>query len=212
MKSQKDVLNVTIKDSILSELNKTHARQAMVVLSAASETSQAYVYFLEKRQNKVWRSALSPVQACVGRNGVALPGRKREGDGKTPAGIFQIGSAFGYAASIETKMPYLAVTSEDIWVDDVNSPDYNRFRKKGTTSAGSYEEMRRKDSLYRYGLVVEYNTSPVIKGAGSAIFIHVWSGPGTSTSGCIAFPEEKMREILAWLDPAKKPVITIERQ
>jgi L,D-peptidoglycan transpeptidase YkuD (ErfK/YbiS/YcfS/YnhG family) len=50
--------------------------------------------------------------------------------------------------------------------------------------------------------------NPIVKGKGSAIFLHVWKDRG-STVGCVAMPEEIVLKILAWLDPAKKPLIVM---
>lgn len=145
-----------------------------------------------------------------GRNGFARTDEKREGDGKTPAGTFSLESAFGYAPDINTRLVYRQATKNDIWVDDPASGDYNKWVRKGETTASSFEEMKRNDNLYRYGIVTGYNLHPVIKGRGSAIFLHVWRGKGKPTAGCIAMAEKDIIEILAWLDPSKQPVIVID--
>jgi L,D-peptidoglycan transpeptidase YkuD (ErfK/YbiS/YcfS/YnhG family) len=106
-------------------------------------------------------------------------------------------------------MPYRQALDGDVWVDDLDSPDYNRWVKKDLTKAASFELMRRKDDRYKYGLVVEYNTRPVVKGNGSAIFIHVWKNEDTATSGCVAMAEADILRLLAWLDPAKKPAVIL---
>jgi L,D-peptidoglycan transpeptidase YkuD (ErfK/YbiS/YcfS/YnhG family) len=67
--------------------------------------------------------------------------------------------------------------------------------------------MKRDDNLYKYGIIIEYNTDPVIKGSGSAIFLHVWKGEGIHTAGCVAISEENILKILDWLDPAATPLI-----
>ncbi|PKN17289.1 MAG: hypothetical protein CVU71_17315 [Deltaproteobacteria bacterium HGW-Deltaproteobacteria-6] len=166
------------------------------------------VYVLEK-QDSTWRQAMEPIDAVVGRNGFAPSGQKREGDGRTPSGLYRLGTAFGYTASAVTKMPYRQAMADDVWVDDVGAPDYNRWVKQNETRALSYEKMKRDDHLYQYGMVIEYNTDPVIKGYGSAIFLHIWAGSGSSTAGCVAVSEEDMLKILAWLDPAAAPAILI---
>lgn len=153
--------------------------------------------------------AFEPFPAVVGRNGFAPSGKKREGDGRTPSGRYRLGHAFGYAGSANTKMPYRQALTDDVWVDDPESPDYNRWVKLAETSAASYEKMKRDDDQYGYGVVIQYNTDPVIKGYGSAIFFHVWAGAWSTTAGCIAASEEDIRKILNWLDPAAKPMIII---
>ena len=145
----------------------------------------------------------------IGRNGFAPPGFKREGDGRTPSGIYLLGTAFGYNASAPTRMPYRQAGDNDLWVDDVNSPDYNRWVRKGETHAASFERMRRADGLYKYGVVIEYNSSPVVKERGSAIFLHIWRGEKEPTAGCVALSEKDMLLILDWLDPKAKPLVVM---
>jgi L,D-peptidoglycan transpeptidase YkuD (ErfK/YbiS/YcfS/YnhG family) len=164
------------------------------------------LYAMEKRENN-WQIVFEPFNAVVGINGFALEGEKREGDGKTPSGIYPLKMTFGYDATLETKMPYRQALEDDIWVDDPNSEDYNRWTKKQETKAASYEIMKRNDDLYKYGIIIEYNTDPVIKGNGSAIFLHIWKGEGMSTAGCVAISEENIIKILGWLDPKASPVI-----
>jgi L,D-peptidoglycan transpeptidase YkuD (ErfK/YbiS/YcfS/YnhG family) len=162
-----------------------------------------------ERNGRGWRQVFKPTAAMVGRNGVAPLNEKREGDGRTPSGIYAIGTAFGYAPAIHTKLPYRQATENDFWVDDVSSPQYNRW-VTGKPNASSFEEMRRSDDLYKYGAVIEYNTDPIIPGNGSAIFVHIWRGPDTATAGCVAVPEPQLRSLLKWLDAASQPVIILK--
>ncbi len=166
------------------------------------------IYALEK-QNGAWKEVFEPMPAVIGRNGFAPPGEKREGDGRTPSGLYRMGTAFGYAASVATRMPYRQALADDLWVDDARAPDYNRWVKHQDTKAASYERMKRDDDQYKYGLVIEYNTTPVIPGHGSAIFLHVWKKPGWPTAGCIAVSEDDLLKILGWLNPARAPIILI---
>ncbi len=162
------------------------------------------IHTLEKR-NGSWHLVFPVFEGLIGKNGFAAIDMKRERDGKTPSGLFSLGIAFGYEPSIATRMHYRQTTEDNFWVDDPNSEDYNRW-VKGKPDAASFEKMKREDDLYRYGVVIEYNTHPVVKGKGSAIFLHVRK-PGQPTSGCVAMPEEMVLKILGWLDPAKKPLI-----
>ena len=195
------------QSAMVPVLERVAGDSSQVVVAAGAATSgfDARVYAFEKGAGG-WHEVSPPVKAVIGRNGFALPGRKREGDGMTPTGVFPLGPAFGYEPTMATRMDYRQATERDIWVDDPDSPDYNRWVSKGATTAASFEEMRRSDNLYRYGLVIGYNTSPVVRGLGSAIFFHVWRGEGMPTSGCVGLPEESMVRILGWLDPARKPL------
>lgn len=166
------------------------------------------IYLLEK-SGTAWRQAMAPVDAVIGRNGFAAPGEKREGDGRTPSGLYRLGTAFGYAETLDSKMPYRQILADDVWVDDPSAPDYNRWIKQSQTAAASYEKLKRADDLYKYAIVIEYNTDPVVKNHGSAIFLHVWAGSRESTEGCVAVSEENILKILSWLNPKAKPFILI---
>ncbi len=162
------------------------------------------IHALEKN-NGGWHLVFPTFTGSIGERGFAAMDDKREGDGKSPSGIFPLGIAFGYGPSVVTKMPYRQATDDDFWVDDVNSEDYNKW-VQGRPNAVSWEKMRRDDDQYKYGVVIEYNMHPILKGKGSAIFLHVWNR-GESTVGCVSMSEEMILKILGWLDPAKKPLI-----
>jgi L,D-peptidoglycan transpeptidase YkuD (ErfK/YbiS/YcfS/YnhG family) len=178
----------------------------LVVDNSSFFFTRTTLYAMEKLGDN-WQTALEPFNAVIGKNGFAAAGEKREGDGKTPSGIYPLKMTFGYDETIKTKMPYRQTLADDIWVDDPNADDYNRWVKKSETHAASYEIMKRDDNLYKYGIVIEYNTKPVIKGNGSAIFLHIWKGEGVPTDGCVAVSEENIIKILDWLDPAAAPLI-----
>jgi len=155
----------------------------------------------------------------VGRSGLAWgrglplseprPGPiKREGDGKSPAGLFALGSAFGYAPSAETALPYRWLSADIECPDDPSSSHYNQLVDDRQTAKdwNSAERMRRNDELYSLGVFVNHNT-PASAGAGSCIFLHVWRGPDDGTVGCTAMDSDHMRMLLRWLDPARRPVL-----
>jgi L,D-peptidoglycan transpeptidase YkuD (ErfK/YbiS/YcfS/YnhG family) len=179
-------------------------RQVVLVVNSDAASCEAAIYVLECISGQ-WRVVSGPVSGNIGRNGFAPPGGKREGDGRTPSGIFGLGTAFGYPPAVDTGMAYRQSGEDDFWVNDVGSPDYNRW-VKGARDGTSVERMKRDDDLYKYGIVVEYNTDPVVRGLGSAIFLHVWVGAGAPTDGCVSMSEEAILLVLAWLDASAKPV------
>ena len=182
------------------------ARQLLVVQGEGKGDSQASVYFLEAGEGG-WQLLQGPLPATVGRKGFAAPGEKREGDGTTPTGLFPLEFVFGYAPTVASAMPYRQATEDDIWVDDPDCPDYNCWVRKGTTTAASFEEMKLSNPTYRHGIVIGYNRNPVVKGMGSAIFVHAWRDQGKSTAGCVALDEAELVRLIGRLDPAKKPMI-----
>jgi L,D-peptidoglycan transpeptidase YkuD (ErfK/YbiS/YcfS/YnhG family) len=181
--------------------------QAIVVHPVTKNSNQAQLSAWQKQGNDWHR--LYFVSAVIGRNGLAAAGEKKEGDGKTPSGTYPLGPAFGYASSINTGLLYRQATDRDFWVDDVRSMQYNQW-VSGTPAASSFERMKRADDLYQYGVVIGYNTHPVIPGAGSAIFMHVWRRYNSPTSGCVALNQRYLRKILRWLEQQYQPVIILE--
>ncbi len=173
-----------------------------------------------------WELAAASRPIVVGRNGSAWgiglhdPQRgpvKREGDGRAPAGIFAIGTAFGYADAADTALPYAAMGRSDWCIDVVDSPLYNRIVDADVVGpdrvAGSTEPMRRDlhadgDQRYRLGFVIAHNPGNV-PGAGSCIFAHLWKSPGETTAGCTAMADPVMRELLAWLSLPRQPVFVL---
>lgn len=180
--------------------------QLLVAVAKSRDSSMATIYALQRTASG-WQLRSGPLAGIIGRNGFAPVGEKREGDGRVPTGLFQLEFAFGYDPSITSRMPYRQATVDDLWVDDVNSPDYNTWVRRGETSATSFEVMKLDDVRYRHGLVIGYNRNPIVKGYGSGIFLHVWLEEGYTTSGCVAMDEQELVKILAWLDPAQKPQI-----
>ncbi|MDD2319912.1 MAG: L,D-transpeptidase family protein [Geobacteraceae bacterium] len=182
------------------------AGQLIVVVDETLENSKTELYTFEK-SGKGWQKQCGPLPAMIGWKGLAPPGEKREGDGRTPSGLYPLEFAFGYAGAIDSKMPYRQSTENDLWVDDPNAPDYNTWVKRGQTGAASFESMKLNDHRYRVGISIGYNRSPVVKGLGSAIFLHIWLKEGATTQGCVAIEERELIRILQWLDPKKKPMI-----
>jgi D-alanyl-D-alanine dipeptidase len=135
---------------------------------------------------------------------------KKEGDGRSPAGIFPLTSSFGYAAQPQPglKLPYIALTPTVECVDDTASSFYNRIVNRATLTPDwhSSEQMASAGEAYRWGAVIDFNPSG-LRGAGSCVFLHIWAGQGVGTSGCTAMPENQLIDILVWLDPSRKPVI-----
>lgn len=181
--------------------------QAVIVHQIKKNSNQAQLSAWQRQGNSWHRLYL--VSAVIGRNGLAPAGEKKEGDGRTPSGIYPLGPAFGYASSVDTGLEYRQVGDLDFWVDDAQSKQYNEW-VRGKPAAGSFERLKRRDNLYQYGIVIGYNTHPVVPGAGSAIFMHVWRKYYSPTSGCVALNQRNLRKILRWLSWKNQPVIMME--
>ena len=189
--------NVALLDSV---------NQLLVVFNEKADHNLATLVAVEKKGSQ-WHVALAPMAAGIGRKGFAAPHAKREGDNQSPTGFFRLGKLFCYAKEVDTKMPFIQTTPEDKWIDDPDSPDYNRYIR-GTTSAKSYEKLLLNGNDYRYCMVIEYNTHPVVKGNGSAIFLHLSEGQSiNSSSGCVVILQKDMEQLLKWMNPEMNPSI-----
>lgn len=180
--------------------------QLLVVFNETPESNSAILVAIEKK-DKDWVVISTPITVGIGRNGFAAPNAKREGDNKSPTGFFRLGQLFCYEKVVNTKMPFIQTTSEDKWIDDPNSNDYNRYIR-GFTQAKSYENLKLSDDEYKYCMVIEYNMHPAVKGMGSAIFLHLAEKETPNPSaGCVVLNQRDMEWILNWMDPGLKPSI-----
>ncbi len=167
---------------------------------------RATIAWFEKSEEG-WRQVSGEWPVTIGRNGL---GKEREGDGRTPVGLYPLGDLYGYGI-VETKMPFFLSDKELVCVDDPDSRYYNRIvdRERVIEDFGSFERMRRNDDLYELVVTVGYNSAKR-PGLGSCIFIHIANGD-KATAGCIGMPKEALKRLVGWLDPTKRPVILIER-
>ncbi|RKS24668.1 L,D-peptidoglycan transpeptidase YkuD (ErfK/YbiS/YcfS/YnhG family) [Pseudomonas sp. WPR_5_2] len=194
------------------------SRQLIVVTSKDWNDTQATAQRYERHGN-TFEKFEAPFPVVLGKNGMAW-GKglnsvaerqgplKQEGDGKAPAGIFKLGTAFGYAPTAETRLPYLALTTTIECVDDSQSKRYNQLVDGSTVDKdwNSSERMRRNDDMYRQGIFIEHNT-PASPAAGSCIFFHIWRGPTMPTLGCTAMAPADIARLFSWLDPRQSPLL-----
>ena len=137
------------------------------------------------------------MRAGIGRGGVRA--RKQEGDGATPAGLLPLRRVLYRAdrlAPPRCAVPIEPIAPDDGWSDDPDDPCYNRLVR--LPYAGRCEELWRADGLYDVIGVLGWNDSPVVRGAGSAIFLHVARPDWGPTDGCVALALPDLVALLAW--------------
>ncbi len=135
--------------------------------------------------------------------------RKREGDRCSPAGVFRLTAAFGVPEKIAgLKLPAMTVGPTLEAVDDPASRHYNRIVDRAAVARPDWHSSERMHAVrdYALGLVVAHNPRRV-PGAGSCIFLHLWSGDRTGTAGCTVLRERDLTALARWLDPARAPVL-----
>ncbi len=207
------------------EIPYAESLQAVVVTTDDwnSVTGTARLFERESRRSN-WKAVSETFPVVVGKNGMAWGGGsnyspigeesrlilKREGDGKSPAGIFGLSSAFGtIAKKDQIKLPFTKLDESTECVDDVNSTYYNRIVNRAAVEKFDWKSSEKMFEIvpqYDLGVFVEYNFNKQ-KGAGSCIFLHVWTNDASGTAGCTAMEKANTEKILYWLDPQKNPVL-----
>tara|TARA_S200000501_G_scaffold191120_1_gene179959 strand:+ start:1476 stop:1970 length:495 start_codon:yes stop_codon:yes gene_type:complete len=146
------------------------------------------------------------LQCALGING--LTDNKKEGDLSTPSGTFRFNKVY-YRADKLGKMNFKinssVIQTNDGWCDDQESEFYNRFIQ--FPFSDSAEHLYRDDDVYDIICVLDYNTSPIIYGRGSAIFLHVAKPNFVGTEGCIAIEKEPLIEIATNITTKSRIVI-----
>ena len=182
-----------VNQSFVANMSISHqTTQAITVVGNGGSYATLTVH---TKHNGVWTETLS-CSARVGKNGIT--GNKREGDGKTPRGIYSFGQAFGVAGNPGTARRWLQVNNNHYWVDDVHSAYYNKLVDASQTGIqwSSAEHLISYPTAYRYAIALNYNTA-CTPGAGSAIFLHC--STGGATAGCISVSSSDMIRILKML-------------
>jgi L,D-peptidoglycan transpeptidase YkuD (ErfK/YbiS/YcfS/YnhG family) len=135
-------------------------------------------------------------RCALGKGGVKK--KTMEGDNITPKGIFKIIKIYyrpDKIKKIKTLIKKIKIKKNMGWCDDPNSRFYNKLINLPTKY--THEKLYRNDSLYDLIVVLSYNTNPIIKNKGSAIFIHIAKNSYKKTKGCIALKKEHLIEIIS---------------
>lgn len=181
---------------------------------------------LYQRNGSAWKPVGVPWKARLGKSGLiwgkglhpvpAGAATKKEGDNRSPAGVFAIGGAWGYAAAIRknSALPYRQVTARDLWVEDPASPQYNRnviLDHDPATPWEKKQQMKQDDAAHSLKLFIAHNAPPqVTPHAGSSIFFHIWRRDGAaSTAGCTTMEKPKLQALISQIDPAKRPLYVL---
>ena len=199
------------------------AQQLVLVVTADwNATTGTLRRFTRGDASDAWRAEAAWVPVVVGRTGLAWGDEslaaalgqpiKHEGDGRSPAGAFPLDTAFGFAARSELswlRLPYAALTPGADCVDDESSAYYNTVVDRATVPRVDWNsaEHMRQIAQYRLGVIVGYNAAPPARGRGSCIFLHIWSGPSSTTAGCTALDAGALESLMRWLDRAQHPVL-----
>ncbi len=186
----------------------TATEQVVVVSAPSLGVTDATLQTFTRTGNGPWTTVLGPVNAHLGRGGFSA--NRREADGTTPSGHFDLAEAFGNKSDPGTRLPYRSIGRDDWWVSDSTSASYNTWQTHAAPvpwNAARGEHLIEFGRAYNYAVAINFNRPDPTPGLGSAIFLHV--DTGNPTSGCVSIGEDQLVSILKWLDPAKHPQIVM---
>ena len=141
-------------------------------------------------------------KCCVGKHGLSR--KKKEGDKKTPKGIFRIENLYFRKDRLEkptTSLRCVKINKNMGWCNDPKNRFYNSLIK--ISKKVKHEKMYRKDRKYDLVIVIDYNLKKPIPFKGSAIFIHLTENY-KPTAGCIALGKNDMLVLLKIINKKTK--------
>lgn len=201
-----------------------NSRQLILGLAPSWDSSEVTLQRFERRGER-WVSVGPEMPGRLGRAGLAWgiglhaapdAGLKIEGDARAPAGAFALGGAYGYERDVPRRrnLPYHQVTEVDLWVEDPDSPHYNRHLRLDRPPQTQWErdqQMRQNDQAHKLKLFIHHNSGDQTRpGLGSSIFFHIWREDGARPShGCTVMAENHLRDLIRWVDPAANPVYVL---
>lgn len=203
------------------------AGSSQCLVGTAEDWNSSHVTLrLYQRQGGKWSPKGEPWTGRLGKSGLCwgkgihpVPAgvtTKKEGDNRSPAGVFNLGGAWGYAAAIRKHptLPYRKVTSRDLWVEDPASPNYNRnlvLDHEPNTPWEKKQQMQQTDPVHALKLFIAHNAQPdVTPHAGSSIFFHIWRAGGSrATAGCTTMSQAKLEWLISEIDPTRKPLYVL---
>ncbi len=175
-----------------------NANQLFIVAGVGETT--AWVSLHEKNGNGQWQQVMT-TPGYIGKKGL---GKTKEGDAKTPVGVFHFNKAFGIAPDPGCALPYTQVDEHIYWSGDVRpGMKYNEMvdiRKFPSLNKEDSEHIADYTVHYVYCLNISYNEAGT-PGKGSAIFLHCMAPMKPYTGGCVAIPQDKMRFVMQTIRP-----------
>ncbi len=179
-------------------------RQLITVTSTKAENVDGMLTAWERDDRGVWSQVIAPVAVKFGSLGLGEPA---DDVWRTPAGLFALDEAFGRKPNPGTRMPYFQADRMDWWDANPSSPTYNTHVRQEQSPGGDSENLYDMGPVYDYAINIAHNPER-IPGRAAAIFLHVTDGQ--PTWGCVATSEEAMLNLLRWLDPVKRPMISLQ--
>ncbi|MGI6221579.1 MAG: L,D-transpeptidase family protein [Coriobacteriales bacterium] len=184
------------------------SQRVFVVAAFDKDATDAWVSLHEKGDDGTWHMVMT-TPGFIGKNGLD---KTKEGDAKTPTGVFHFNRAFGIADDPGCAIPYVKVDDNTYWSADPREGfHYNELVNLADlpgldVESGDSEHIVDYPYHYQYCLNISYNEEGT-PGLGSAIFLHCLGPAKPFTGGCVAIPEDQMRFVMQRVDENTAVVI-----
>jgi len=200
-----------------AEKSIDQSRQLIVVTTESWSDNHGTLRLFERAGGLAWRPVPPEVPVMLGRNGLAWgiglhehAATKWEGDGRSPAGLFELERIYGRDAQLPNeRFPYRQLNDSMEGIDDPRSRFYNRLVDSRFVKLRDWshsEKVRRSNPMFRWCIEVKHNWQQR-PAYGSCIYLHIWKAPDVPTSGCTAMSEAALTRIVSWLDARKRPLL-----
>ena len=146
------------------------------------------------------------LKCAIGKSGIVSS--KKEGDLGTPKGTFKLGTLYyrkDRNKSLKYKVKKKIIKKNMGWCDDTRSKKYNQ--EINFPFKFGAEKLYRKDKIYDLFINIKYNSCPIIKKKGSAIFLHIADRKYKATKGCVAISKNDFLKILPLINRNTKILI-----
>ena len=143
------------------------------------------------------------LKCAIGKSGITSA--KKEGDLATPKGTFELGMLYYRKDNnklLKSKIEKRIIRKKMGWCNDSRSKKYNQ--EISYPFKYDAEKLYRKDKIYDLFINIKYNSHPVIKEKGSAIFLHITDSKYKPTKGCIAISKNDFLKILPLINNKTK--------
>ena len=174
-----------------------NATQMFIVAGVGQTTATVSMH---KKVGQDWIEIMT-TPGFIGREGLD---KTKEGDEKTPLGVFKFNRAFGIAKDPGCQIPYLKVDEYTYWSADMRKgKKYNQLvdiREIKDLDQVASEHIIEYTRPYQYALNISYNEEGT-PGVGSAIFLHCFGASNPYTGGCVAIPTNMMYFVMQHVTP-----------
>jgi len=204
----------------LSDAIPSSCKQLVLVIASAWDSPTAELRrFSRLSPHQPWVAVGDSMPVLIGEHGLGwaaglggIPDdsspRKREGDRRSPAGVFQLTAVLYREALDGIRMPLYPITPTTEAIDDPNSRYYNQIVDRRAIAHPDWRSSERMAKIRDYALCIAVGLNPTRRpGAGSCVFLHVWSRPRAGTAGCTALGYRDLLALARWLDPAQNPIL-----